>query len=241
MFSMLHLIFAIIQLIFAAWAWQIYRQTQNLGLIFLFVIALGLSYDNLIVGTGRFIGIGSLLETLSIPRFLIHAILTPMLLITGLEFAKAAQISWASKQIAQYGIRIISFLLIIVGLGQGVIGMQLHPACHNDTVRYVERITKSQICADGIYEADALEQKASPPLASIATIAGIIIIGGFVWRKSTWYWMMVGGILMFIAAAIPPSKVGLWIGNGGEIILIASMVFTAAFFFQNHDNQQSIS
>ena len=41
---------------------------------------------------------------------------------------------------------------------------------------------------------------------------------------------MVGSILMFAAASVPPSGFGLAPGNGGEVLLMLSFAATAARF-----------
>ncbi len=53
------------------------------------VIAVGLVYDNAIVSLGTTIGIGPLLKSLSWPRFAMHALLTPFMMIAVTQIPTA--------------------------------------------------------------------------------------------------------------------------------------------------------
>lgn len=60
----------------------------------LLVIA-ALVYDNLIIGIGRWIGEGALLEGLNLARFWIHAAITPLLVAWALHAIRRAGFGWA--------------------------------------------------------------------------------------------------------------------------------------------------
>jgi phosphoglycerol transferase MdoB-like AlkP superfamily enzyme len=59
---------------------QIRRKSNSYGLIIVALFA-GLVYENLILGLGGLIGYGDTLKALNTPRFISHALFTPMLII----------------------------------------------------------------------------------------------------------------------------------------------------------------
>ncbi len=55
----------------------------HVSFVFFILIILGLIYDNAIISVGASIGAGSYLKSLSMPRFILHDLLTPTLLLNG--------------------------------------------------------------------------------------------------------------------------------------------------------------
>lgn len=224
MFSLLHGIFAIIHLAVAFWGIRLRGKVNQWALLALMATALGLAYDNSVVAFGPLLGMGDILKNLSFFRFVIHAFLTPTMLLVAWYIGKNQGLKLPNSTI-MIGVTLI---LIAVGTWQGLIGIDLQPACHNDTLRYAERLSESQLCTNYDYPEDILERKGMPPIASILTIIGVAIIGGMVWRKTGWAWLCVAAVVMFIAAAIPTSALGLWVGNGGEVVLVLGMMASLA-------------
>lgn len=226
MFSLFHIGLAIVHLAIAIATYRLYQRKRGSGLLILLLVALGLCYDNLIVGTGSLIGIGDTLEAMSIPRYIIHAVFTPLLLITGYQISDQAGLAWIKRKQSHTILMFVVGVLIVAGVAQNFINSDLLPACHNDTLRYAERITTSQMCDNFTYPESTTEQRGMPPVASILTILILLGMGAGIWRKSGWKWLFVGALLMFICAAIPASIVGLWVGNTGEAILLASLLMS---------------
>ncbi|MFC3041702.1 hypothetical protein ACFOGI_15775 [Virgibacillus xinjiangensis] len=63
----------------------------------LFLVMIGLVYDNSILALGRVLEEGTLLENLSYARYWIHALLTPTLVLYGWKTLERAGFSWAYK------------------------------------------------------------------------------------------------------------------------------------------------
>lgn len=230
MFSLIHIALAIMHVAIAIITFRLYQRERSIGLAILVVIAIGLFYDNLVVGLGASIGIGDTLEAMSIPRFIIHAVFTPLLLITGYQLSNQAGLAWTENRKTHMVLLLVVGALILGGIAQNFVNSHLLPACHNGTVRYSERITESQLCEAFIYPEGVTEQRGMPPLASISTIVVLLGMGISIWRKTGWKWMFLGALIMFICAAVPASIVGLWVGNTGEVILLASMMVSAYRF-----------
>ena len=64
MYSALFLAQALLQAVLLVWVWRLWRRTGLAVMAALLIPQFGLVWDNLIVGAGRFIGLGPLLEAL---------------------------------------------------------------------------------------------------------------------------------------------------------------------------------
>jgi hypothetical protein len=225
MSTVLHPLFVLIHLALAAWGFLLWQRGRKLGTLLVVITAASLAYDNLILTLGTSIGVGSTLETLSVPRYLLHAIFTPMLAYVAYELAGMGGVAWA--QVARNRNIIIGLVVALIGVGmvQGVLGMHLKPACHDGILRYAERVTDNQVCEGVVYAEGELNARGLPPIASIVTIIIVAVLGFLLGRKAGVWWLLVGAVVMFVTAMVPASRFGLWIGNSGEIALLASLLF----------------
>jgi hypothetical protein len=66
----------------------------------------------------------------------------------------------------------------------------------------------------------------------VVIAAGIVML-----RLRGWPWMLVGGVAMFIAAAIPVSVAGFLVSNGGEVALSLALVATERFLQREGDGR----
>ncbi len=186
------------------------------------MIAGGLVYDNLIISLGTTIGIGPLLQTLSWPRFAMHALLTPFMIIAVTQVAVAGGIRWAASP----RWRVIAWLLVaamlVYGALEHLIGLQTFPACFDGILRYTTNLSPSHFCFEG-QEAVA---GAGPPIPSIIGNIITLAVGIALWRSHGWSWLAGGALLMFAAAGVPISTSGMAASNGGEVILLLSFAAT---------------
>ena len=172
------------------------------------LICLGLAYDNLAIAAGRLLGFGGTLEAVSAPRFWIHALLTPLLIIAGGLMATRLGVRWtASRPVAVAGGALV-LVLIAIGVFEDVLKLELAPEKYEDLVRYTN------------------EGAGGPPIPAIVTILVLLVLGGAIWRTAGSPWLFAGSIAMFAAAAFSGSHP--WLGNLGELVLQASLVATLA-------------
>jgi len=68
-----------------------------------------------------------------------------------------------------------------------------------------------------------------PPVPALVMVVVVIWAGFVLLRRVKWPWMLVGGAVMFVAAAVPTSLVGFWLSNSGEVALSGALVATEAF------------
>lgn len=190
------------------------------------MIVAGLIYDNLIVSLGASIGIGSTLELLSWPRFVMHALLTPFMMIAITQIAVAGGIRWADTTQWRIGIWLLVVSMMAVGAYEGLLGLQIVPACFEGIVRYTANLHPSHFCS----ATDLVTQGSGPPIASILGNIITLIVGFSLWRQHGWWWLMGGALAMFVAAAVPMAEFGMAASNAGEVVLMFAYVATVARF-----------
>lgn len=181
----------------------------SLRIWLLALIAVALSWDNVIIAAGTMIGAGDLLRTLSIPRYVAHAVLTPMLILVAFGIASLRRRLWVWA---------LTAVLIAIGVWTDLVHMSLELREYAGTLRYAYA-------------------HASPPIPSIVTVVVLIVVGGLLWRREGIPWLCLGALAMFGAAG---SGV-FWLGNAGELVLISSIVLTAALLKKRQNQPASRS
>ncbi|NDZ95785.1 hypothetical protein G3I13_06625 [Streptomyces sp. SID6673] len=171
-------------------------------------ILVGLAYDNVAVAIGRLIGYGDVLLAINLPRFWIHAIVTPLLIVVaGVLVGRLGVTQIRDRNIALAGWALVA-MLIAIGVVEDIVRARLVPEDAGDALRYVNA------------------QAQGPPLPAIITILALIVLGVMAWRRVGFPWLFIGAIVMLIAAAAGSAV--LWIGNLGELVLLAAVVATMA-------------
>ena len=224
LFSLAHL--AIVIWVIAIWRDSPLAQVRCASAIVVVVTA-GLVYDNAIVGLGAQIGIGSTLYGLSLPRYVLHAFVTPLMLFAIVQLAAAAEIKLAQQSWFRWAAGIVSIALIPVGIEEGLIGLELYPACFEGTVRYSTSVYANQLCSP---EQLAVAASGGPPIPAISVTLVSIFMGVLLLLRRRSPWALMGAIIMLAGAGLPMSVYGPTPGNGAEVILTLSFALTAARF-----------
>jgi hypothetical protein len=199
--------------------WKVYRAP---GAALTALIIAGLVYDNLVVSLGATIGVGPLLEILSYPRFALHALLTPFMMIAVTQIAVAGGIRWAGEQPWRTIVWVLVVAMMLVGAYEGLLGLKIVPACFDGILRYTANLYPSHFC----FEGQEAISGSGPPVPSIVGNIVTLVMGFALWRSHGWPWLMLGSLLMFGAAAVPIRAFGMAASNAGEAILIISYVVT---------------
>jgi len=208
MAELLYILYTLAQITLLVWGIRLWRRSRKITLFLILLPIVGLIYDNAVIALGRFVGESDLLQILNQGRYLLHVIITPMLIAASVALADQAGVGWAKKRISHALFGLLTLALIVFGLIEFA-RFAYAPEWFGNTLRYVETAVSG------------------PPIPSIITIIVIMIIGIFIWRKISWPWLFAGGLIMFIGSAIPPSIVGPIVGSGAEVILLASLLATA--------------
>lgn len=200
LFAVLAVIHLALTVVLARRAWV----ERSWYLAMLAVVTLGLVYDNGMVAVGRLIGEGPLLEALNLTRFVVHALVTPLLIIVGFGLARRAGAGWAQRRWVHAAFCVLATLLIGYGIVFELVGLELVPGGDGDAVSYS--------AAD-----------AAAPVPAITVIVVLIAVGIAIIRRGG-LWMTIGSVAMFVAAAIP--SLPLVVANAGEVALVVGLALT---------------
>ena len=110
-----------------AWMMRLLPRSRRAGSVFLVLVLFGLFYDNLILALGNAIGPGPLLHALSLPRFVLHQIFLPWIMVSAFEHVQRAGVPWAQRREARTGIWVGSAALMIAGVLTRLVGLNLQP------------------------------------------------------------------------------------------------------------------
>ncbi|XVU24061.1 hypothetical protein ACQPZJ_43630 [Actinoplanes sp. CA-054009] len=144
--------------------------TRNL----LALVVAALIWDNAVIALGSTIGPGATLEALSVPRFVTHALLVPLLVLIAAGLAGVADLR---------PFILVTALLIGVGVYADIVTLSLEATRYSGTLRY------TNAASDG------------PPIPAIAVILILIAFGVLLLRRHRSPWLLAGALTMLIAAA----------------------------------------
>lgn len=207
---MITAVFALIGVAVLAVGAMAMRMRWRVGSVALAValICAGMAYDNFAVAVGRFIGYGDVLMAINVPRYWIHALFVPMLiLIAGVIVYRLGVRQIGSRANVIAGSVLVAMLLLI-GIITDIVRLDLKPEDTGDALRYVN------------------EGASGPPVAAVVTVLALIVLGGMAWRYGYFKWLLVGALIMLVAAAAGTAVV--WLGNLGELALMISLLATMA-------------
>ena len=190
----------------------------------------GLVYDNGIIALGGVIGLGDTLTVLSYPRYVLHALVTPMMVFAMVQIAGAGDIRLAQNSAVRWGAGLVALALIPVGVMHDLVDLQLYPACMQGVVRYSTSVSALALCSPE----QAVIPSRGPGLAPLVSVFTVLVLGGMLWWQRRWPWAFLGGLIMLVAAALPASRYGLVPGNGGEVFFVAGFAASAARFARAH-------
>lgn len=235
----LHPLYALAHAAILVWLIQTWRTSPRPGIRCAAAIAAltaaGLVYDNGLIGLGSAIGLGDTLKVMSYPRYVLHAFATPMMIFAMVQIAGAAQIRFAQLPAVRWGAAALSVVLVPVGIFEDLLGLDLQPACFQGVVRYASSVAEPALCSP---DQAVVAATGGAPIPSVTAVLVVLILGAAVWRQRDWPWAFVAGLVMLIAAALPPSRFGLVPGNGGEVVFVAGFAAAAARFACKHESQR---
>lgn len=227
MLSALFVIYGVVHIGLLAWVVRLYRQTRSPAVLMVIVPMLALWYDCLVVGFGRFLGPGDLLQALSYPRFWAHWAIGSFWIIAAGSIGRLAGLRLLQRRWVMGALCVLTVLMIGIEIPH-FFHLTLHPVCFADTVRYSEVVASNALC----FPDQVPVSGGSPPIPPITTTAVILAVGIALWVRRGWPWMALGAIAMLMAAAVPASKYGPAPSNAGEIVLAWAMVASAARFLR---------
>lgn len=86
--------------------------------------------------------------------------------------------------------------------------MDLQPTVMDGVFRYVD------------------EGASGPPIVSLVSIGFAGVMGGLLWRRDGWWWVLFAAVLVFIGEGIPSEFVRRVIGSGAEVFFLFTLLRT---------------
>lgn len=204
----LYAAYTLLYILIMGWGARLWLQTRRFGILILLAVTFGVFYDNLILALGNVFKAGELLYALSVPRFALHQLILPWVIVVGALQARDAGIAWAQSQRALQLAIASSGALMAFGVLTRVLPLQLAPEMMDGVTRYVA--TNSH----------------GPPLVSILALTFVGVSGFFLWRKCGWVWVFAMSLLVFVGEAIPDESLRRSLGSGVEVMWLVAMLAT---------------
>jgi hypothetical protein len=203
---LLYTTYALSHLCLLLWGVIIWRRFRFLSTLLFAAILFGLFYDNLILALGNSIGPGEMLRALSVPRFVLHQLILPWLILgAAQQLARADRRHAPGPQLWAVG---LSALVMAAGIATRVAVLSLEAEVMDGVNRYVAVGT------------------IGPPIVSIISVGFAGVTGFLLWRRHQWPWVFVTVVLAFIAEGIPVEAIRRVFGSGFEVLLMAALIET---------------
>ncbi|MEV6071445.1 hypothetical protein AB0L82_33275 [Nocardia sp. NPDC052001] len=200
----------------ALWGAHRLRRNGNRLLIVPLLLCMALVYDNAVIAVGAALGPGAVLEVASIPRFAVHAVLTPTLILWAQTVACRAGVRWADSRAGTVIAWALALGSIAVAIVNDVVGLSLRPLWWAGTLRYAN-----------------IPVPDTEALPVVITGVFVLVAGIGVWQRRRWLPMMLTAAVMTFAAAVAPESP--LVGNMGELVLAAGLMGTAHWLRREPD------
>ena len=185
-----------------------YVKSRKHAVVYMFLLALGLVYDAVIISIGRFMGEGDLLEKLSLIRFIVQAVALPQILpIT----AYVLELSDNAKR--------VMWIITLVLIGAGVFRatrLKFETVETAGILRYVVSDT-SPVWAGFI------QKYTLPAMSAVLLICGLISI-----FKIRNFALLPAGLFMAAAVAV---TMFVYKGEFGFLMVMAAEILMLLFFY----------
>lgn len=205
--NIIFVIVGAIQLGIAIYGTMQMRKHFNWYALLVLLVVYGLAYDNFVIGLGATIGEGDLLKALNAPRFWVHALFTPAMMIAAFGALRMTGSNFAQSKIWHTVICALATALIALGSYIDILNLDLFFNPDGVVARY----------------SNEFEFMKGPPIPAVMTILVVIVFGLIMWRNIQWKWLFLGGFLMFIAAPMASIPI---MQNVGEVAFSAGLVTT---------------
>lgn len=179
-----------------------------LGTVCALIVTVGLVYDNAVIAAGAPLGSGPLLEGLSWPRYLIHALGTPLLVLFGWDAAVRAGLEWARRPAWRSAFWLLTLALIAYGVIVDLLPLSLEPTREGGILTYTP--------VGG----------SSFPLPAVVTMAALLAVGAALWWARGWAGLAVGSLLAAAGFGLAPALGSDVVGQVAEVVLIGAILLT---------------
>lgn len=211
-YTLTYLAYALGQAGLALWALRLLRQDRSAAALTLLLPPAAVVYDNVIIALGAYIGAGPLLVALTIPRFVGHALITPIWIVTAVQFTLRAGTFKRYRWGLSLAAWILYGLMVVIGL-------------LNEVVFYAgELVTEGDV----LYYTN-IGRLFTPPPPSLTMLLVVLLCGAVLLWRLHWPWMLLGSIPVLLSQALRTESTAFVFINSGEVIMSASLVLTLVF------------
>ena len=208
-YTALYALCAIGQAVLAVIAIRLYAKSHSLSAFALILPIAAVVWDNSIVALGASIGDGPLLVALSWPRYIGHALFTPIWIITAVGFARRAGAERLKTKAISVGQWALYAVCVVFGFLRSVVYLVMVPATEGGLFYYRN---------GGSFP--------GPPVGSIVMLVVVLVCAVVVWRLTKSPWMLLGALFMLVVSVVPTETIGFVLSNTGEVVMAASLVAT---------------
>ncbi|WP_075618794.1 hypothetical protein [Paenisporosarcina indica] len=176
---------------------------------FIFAILGALIFDNAVLGFGKWIGEGTVLESLNALRYWSHAFFTPLLVLFSLGVLRESGIAWTDKKWLTLSAIIYTIGLIGIEIWLETSRLQLKPKTEFGVLRYV-----------------STESASGPPIMILLVTIVLLVAGIVLWKQTKWPWFFIGAAVMTIGSMVPLNINSAAVTNAFELFLLWALVWT---------------
>ena len=194
-----------LNLLFTVLLFCLWRKTKQVSALWMALVAFGLFYDALILSLGTVLPEGDALKGLSLPRFVLHCGLIPLLFPVC---AEALGIRGVGKKI----VWIVTILIMAAGIAAGF-ATKLEPQVVGGVTRYASAKELTPGWSTGIQNA-----------LSYGPIVILMVCGLIVWIMKKRPELFLSGLFMFAFSALAPATKNMdlmfFISMFGEVLMV---------------------
>jgi hypothetical protein len=200
------------------WAAVMFYKYPSWALAMLLPLLVWLIFDPFILSIGNLLGEGATLQVLSYLRYLLRALATPFLLVVAFDQAKRLRVKWTEDPLTPLLLGVVILALVGLGVLNGFLGFTLEPVVLEGIKQYKE------------------DTPLSLPLAALATMGLIALLGAGVFLKARSPWLL-GGALLVLAGGL----VSAMIFTLPSVLLAATSVVLVVCFLLTEQKLQEIA
>lgn len=192
----------------AFWLQALYGQSRSTAAICALLVTLGLVYDNCTIAAGTLIGEGPLLEALNWPRYVIHALATPLLIIVSLDLGRHAGISWMTGRSGGAFLVLLTLAMIAYGVVVELLPLTLEASFEDGILSY------------------SPAGEVGPPVPAMVTMVVLAVTGLALTFRHRYPWLTAGALLAFAGFGLAPVLEFDVLGQIAEVVLIGGIALT---------------
>jgi hypothetical protein len=211
MYTVAYAAFAIAHLVIGIWGLRLYLRHRTVAGLTLILPIFALVYDNAVAAAGSLVGEGTTLLALTSPRFVGHAFLTPIWIVSSTGLAALVGVALAQRCAITIAAWVLYAGMAALGVIDALLLLDLVPLREGSVLVYTN--------AGGL---------PGPPAPAVVMVLVTLAWSVPVLRVARWPWMLVGALVMLVAAAIPAEVAGFVLSAAGEVVLAAALVATEA-------------